>query len=251
MRPLSASELLKVWEEGWERDPVSRPLLLLERACPGEDLPVLRSLSVGRRDRRLRTLRAWMFGEEITGTSVCPACNERVELDFRLPAPGSDSSERTPHSTEELFSLTEDGYEVEFRLPDSSDLEALLRERVGPAAPDPKTLILDRCLVEIRRNGEATSPAALPEGVRSAVVREMESADPEAAMHTALECPSCKHCWEANLDIASYLWNEVDAWARRTLHEVDTLARVYGWTEAQILNLSATRRRLYLELADA
>jgi hypothetical protein len=50
-------------------------------------------------------------------------------------------------------------------------------------------------------------------------------------------------------DIGRYLWEELRAQAVRLLHEVHTLARFYGWREADILALSAARRHAYLELA--
>jgi hypothetical protein len=52
----------------------------------------------------------------------------------------------------------------------------------------------------------------------------------------------------APFDIVSHLWTELDAWARRMLREVHALAATYGWSEAEILRMSATRRRAYLDL---
>jgi hypothetical protein len=40
----------------------------------------------------------------------------------------------------------------------------------------------------------------------------------------------------------------VDARARRLLHEVDVLARTYGWTEDEVLALSEQRRASYLRI---
>mgnify|MGYP003381458898 FL=1 len=61
-------------------------------------------------------------------------------------------------------------------------------------------------------------------------------------------CPSCDHRWSALFDIVSFFWREIDDWARRTLREVHSLGRAYGWSEADILTLSAWRRRAYLEM---
>ena len=63
------------------------------------------------------------------------------------------------------------------------------------------------------------------------------------------ECPACDHRWSTVFDIASYLWSEIHAWAKRLLRTVDTLARTYAWREADILALSPSRRQIYLELA--
>ena len=61
-------------------------------------------------------------------------------------------------------------------------------------------------------------------------------------------CPECGEATRAELDIASYLWTELDAWARDVLLDVHLLATAYGWSEPEILALSPTRRRYYLEL---
>ena len=76
----------------------------------------------------------------------------------------------------------------------------------------------------------------------------MAAADPQADVELALSCPACGHAWPAAFDIASFLWTEVDAWARVLLHEIHALASAYGWREADILALSPRRRRAYLEL---
>jgi hypothetical protein len=49
-------------------------------------------------------------------------------------------------------------------------------------------------------------------------------------------------------DIGAFLWEEIAAQARRLLREVHTLARAYGWREADILVMSAARRQAYLEM---
>ena len=44
---------------------------------------------------------------------------------------------------------------------------------------------------------------------------------------------------------------EIHAWAKRTLREVHTLASAYGWSEREILSMSAVRRALYLEMVQS
>ena len=75
----------------------------------------------------------------------------------------------------------------------------------------------------------------------------MGEADPQADIRLALTCSECSLEWEATFDIVTFLWTEVDGWARRTLFEVHLLASAYGWRESDILALSAPRRRFYLE----
>jgi hypothetical protein len=52
-------------------------------------------------------------------------------------------------------------------------------------------------------------------------------------------------------DVVSYLWGEIEDWAERLLRDVHSLAAAYGWSERDIVGMSALRRRLYLELANA
>jgi hypothetical protein len=79
----------------------------------------------------------------------------------------------------------------------------------------------------------------------------LAEADPLAETLLKLRCAVCSHEWQEPLDIADYLWSEIEARARRLLIEVHSLASAYGWSEADILALSEPRRRLYLDMVQA
>ena len=64
-----------------------------------------------------------------------------------------------------------------------------------------------------------------------------------------MECPECGAHFETPFDPPAFVWQELSTLANRLLWEVDQLARAYGWPEADILALSPTRRRAYLEIA--
>jgi hypothetical protein len=76
----------------------------------------------------------------------------------------------------------------------------------------------------------------------------MADVDPMAHVEMRLTCPECRAEWMVPFDIASYLWAEVSDRAMRLLRDVNTLARAFGWSEADILALAPRRRQLYLEL---
>jgi hypothetical protein len=76
----------------------------------------------------------------------------------------------------------------------------------------------------------------------------LAAADPQADIEMALHCPGCAATWRQGFDIVSFLWAEIDAWARRTLYDVHRLAAAYGWREGDILAMSAPRRQAYLDL---
>jgi hypothetical protein len=77
------------------------------------------------------------------------------------------------------------------------------------------------------------------------------TSDPQADVQIQLLCPACSSTWEQDFDISSFLWAEIDTWARRLLADVHVLARAYGWDEDQILALSPLRRHAYLEMVSA
>jgi hypothetical protein len=77
---------------------------------------------------------------------------------------------------------------------------------------------------------------------------ELAKADPMAETRVNLNCAECGEQWEETLDVAAWLWTEIESQARRLVGEVHLLASAYGWSEAEVLSLSAQRRSLYLEM---
>ncbi|MER8157839.1 hypothetical protein [Streptomyces sp. NPDC094472] len=121
------------------------------------------------------------------------------------------------------------------------------------AAARARRALLARCLVSVHRAGlpvpaDRLPVAELPEPVQRKLAEAAERADPAADVTLNVACPECGETTRAELDIASYLWAELDHWARDLLLDVHLLATAYGWSEPQILALSPLRRRYYLEL---
>lgn len=254
MRALSASELLTVWERGLSQTPCERALELLGAAAAGESADALARLSVGERDARLLTLREWTFGRQLTSLVNCPTCGEQLEVgldaDTLRLQPPAEAGATASEAAATPLAVTVGEYEASFRLPNSLDLEA-----VAAGAPavvsDAALALLERCLVEARRGGHPVRAAELPSEVAEAIAGRMAEADPQAEVGLALDCPACGANWQASFDIESFFWDEIGAWARRTLGEVHVLASSYGWREADILKMSAWRRQYYLDLIGA
>jgi hypothetical protein len=224
MRSLTASEMLEVWGTAAALSPTRRALAVLLAATPEAGPDELAALSIGARDARLLSLREWFFGPRVVGQATCPVCDERLECafdidDVRIGPPESDDDP------------------VTYRLPDSTDLEAIA------SAPDEATAVrrlLQRCVSDQTATLSATQ--------RVALVDEMARRDPQACIELSVTCHACQHPWSVVFDIASFFWTEVHAWAQRTLRDVHTLASAYGWSEQEILGLSNPRRQAYLEL---
>ena len=244
MRALTAAELLNVWEDGDSSTSTRRAVLLLAAMYPEARQDALASLSVGRRDAELLRLRETLWGHRMAAIAVCPTCRERLELtldtrDLLAMADGTEVGET---------SLTQGDCSVVFRIPTTEDVIASEGAEDLDAA---RSLILERCLLSAEQAGAPVNLLQLPAEVVTAIAESMAQADPLADIQLKIDCPSCKQRWLAAFDIVSFLWTEIEAWARRILFEVHTLARAYGWREAEILALSATRRQFYLEMVGA
>ncbi|WP_328724435.1 T4 family baseplate hub assembly chaperone [Streptomyces sp. NBC_00259] len=246
--PAGPAELLATWEAGLVQHDAGRSLLLHRAARPDAGTDELLSVPVGEREADLLALRRALFGERMQVRVECESCGEAMEFDLDATLLGDRT--RTPDGP---LRVTEGEWVVDFRLPTVADLAA-----AGTASgPDEaRRLLLARCTVSAVRDGR-TVPAdrlaeSLPEPVQRRLAEAAGQADPAADVTLNVACPECGEATPAELDISSYLWTELDNWARDVLLDVHLLATAYGWSEPEILALSPLRRRYYLELcADA
>jgi len=240
VRPLTTAALLETWDVGSRQPPTRRPILLLAAATAGAEEALAR-LSVGERDGLLLDLREATFGARIEGVVECVHCLEPIELSFDLP----DVRVTASLPAADALAVQGDDGPVRFRLPNSFDLAAVGEAGDVGAAP---YQLLERCLLVGDGPSDAPRVSNLSTETIARIVGRMAACDPQANVELALECPACGHDWDAPFDVASFFWTEVDAWARRTLHDVHLLARAYGWSEQAILTMSTTRRRAYLDM---
>jgi hypothetical protein len=237
MRTPHTAELLDAWDNGQHQPHLTRVLRLVQLTLAGEHTDPA-SLPVGLRDARLLMLRERLFGPRLQNQAICPACSLPVEwetqtTDLLLQEPD-------PVLPDTDYRLTIEGYQVRFRLPDSTDL-AGLTDAAGAG-------ILLNCITEARLQDQAISPSLLPASVLAALDQRMAELDPQADVRMQLSCPECRHRWEAHFDITTYLWKELDNWAVHLLRDIRTLAGAFGWSEDQVLRLSPFRRQAYINL---
>jgi len=249
MRALSASDLLNIWERGASRAPVEQALAILSSAFPQAPEDALALLDFVRRDLCLLRLRGLTFGSQIKGVADCPACGNRLELDFDTrdlpawtsPLPDIDLEQTLNSET----SLLVDDYEVTYRLPNSIDLSVLNQAQ---DAGSRRHQLIEACIVSAQRDGKTLSATEVPSETLDVVVERISQDHPLADLTLSVTCPTCSHTWEILFDIVSYFWSEIHAWSMRLMREIHTLAVAYGWRESDILELSAWRRQRYLEM---
>jgi hypothetical protein len=244
MRELLAPELLEIWERGSALSPTERALTLLHAARPDLATEALAKMTIGRRDGLLLLLRESTFGRRLASVTNCPECRAQLELGFDIDQIRlADSLVESKQS----HTLTFGEYQLTFRLPDSRDLEAAASAGDVDAAKEVLTM---RCVFSAAHEGQPVENDRLPQSILERLELEMSRLDAQANIQVELECPACRRGWTAAFDILAFFWTELDAWAQRLLVEVHQLASVYGWREADILAMSATRRSSYLNIVN-
>ena len=254
MKLLPIAEIPELMEEGWNQGSVQRALILLQAAFPESSLEELASLSIGRRDARLLKLRETLFGPHLQSVADCPQCSERIELKFEIKdiciTPTDCSSEQQLHQGNELLSMTVDGIEINYRLPNSFDL---IQAGELPSITEARTFILRQCVLQGKRPGLESDSVSLQKMLRvtkvcEVIIQQMEQADPQADIQLKLVCFACEHQWLIPFDILTFLWKELETRSHRVLQDVHILAATYHWKEVDILAMSPWRRRMYLSM---
>jgi hypothetical protein len=245
MRALSGAAWLEIWERGQGQHTVDRALTILAVAFPERSLAELATLSVGARDALLLDVYEHAFGAQLEALGDCPSCEEKLELPFRV----RDIRALPPAPLAPAYQMQVDGYELRFRLPNSIDLATVVQQAGSqPDVGAARALLLQRCLLAAYYEGQAVAVHDLPAAVGVALAARMEACDPQAEVRLQVVCPACGHTWQALFDIVPFLWAKILAQARALLRDVHTLARAYGWREADILSMSTVRRQYYLDL---
>jgi hypothetical protein len=240
MRPVTTAELLNTWEQCAGRMLSEKALLLLDAACADGEPEDPALLNIGERDTRLLQLREWMFGPQLLNIADCPNCSERIEWVNNVADLRYSSDKPAPVT----FNMQVDNYNIQFRLPNSYDLSktALPDYRANPRK------LLAACVIDVQKNAQTVHTDDLPAQLFDVLDERIAAEDPQANIVMNLSCPACSHFWEAQFDIVSYLWAEIDNWAKHLLQDIAALAATFGWSESQILALSPQRRQMYLDI---
>ena len=235
-----STRLLALWERALARTDGTRADVMLQMYGGMDAAP----RTLGERNLRLLEVHARLFGQQLDLLSHCPTCGAAAEFSLdsralagRMPAVGDGRS----HQVEI------EGHLIEFRLPDAADLVDASQVDTEDAFV---ARLLERCVLACTRDRARVAIRDVPEPILDRLSRHMETLDPAARVSFAVECPDCCAGWDARLDIDQLIWARVQAAAERLLLEVDSLARAYGWTEREVLELDPLRRAAYLQLVN-
>ena len=244
MQPVTPIELLNFWERSMDHTMIRRAVDSLCCASPGANEQEIAGLCIGERDARLLLLREWLFGQRLQNMAQCPFCSERIEWEMDI----QDIQLQVPNFgiPPENYLLEAEEYSILFRLPNGNDLEAAMdaKKRTKPEN------LLTRLILDCKFKNEPCKMNDLPGKILEILDQRIEEMNPQADIRMGLRCANCEHQWEVQFDIVSYLWIEINGWARHILQDIGTLARAYGWSEQNILNMSAARRQIYLDMVN-
>ncbi len=241
MNAFSPAQIIAIWEQGCDQHPIDRALTILAAAEPEMTRHELADLSIGMRDARLLAIHEQTFGSTINALSRCPNCNEELESSISV----GDIVVESNLSSNQSYTYIVDNHRVEFRLPNSRDLAALVGCENKSAGAQ---TLLERCVLNGTSEDSKITGAALPEKVIAGLSDKISEYDPQAEVLLDLTCPACAHSWQTVFDIVSYLWEKIRVRSLRLIYEIHTLAATYGWSEQAILSLNPVRRQHYMEM---
>lgn len=236
----TASALLALWESAYSQAPVARMQTLIAAMMPEASSAKLAQLQLGQCNHALLQLREQLMGVELISVTPCPNCQEAVEVRLNTKSLYQTNADSLIN-LEIPFAIAD--YEGVFRPLTLADLAAV---KVENDLSSTRQQLLQGCLLSLTQAGKSVGIEQLPSVVMQALEQAYLDADPLAEIRLKLACPTCEQQWLVGLDIAAFLWQELEQQAHKVFNEIHILASAYGWPEADILALSSARRKFYL-----
>ncbi len=236
--------------------PVQRASALLERCLThiGSNERVtsqmVLNLTVGDREALLLHLRRLTFGERLQGVLRCPNpdCSEQMDLTLSVADLLQPPYRHAEPLYERTISVNGSAYWIQFCLPTGADQLAA----IGVAVQDPNAsveFLIRRCIQKIALEEDKDERIERwPPEVTDHLAELMAELDPQAEIRLNLACPVCGHAFSTMFDTADYFYRELAERIERVYQEVHFLAFYYHWSETEIMEMTANKRRRYLEL---
>jgi hypothetical protein len=206
------------------------------------------SLTVGDREALLLRLCALVLGSRLECLARCEECNEIVDLSLSV-----DDLLQPPYDDwlpeyETQCDLPSGPVRVKYRLPTGADQTAAasLAARDLTAAG---SLVLQRCIVALDSlDGRSLRADQAEPLLADRLPALMAARDVQAESILDFSCPTCGTHGNVLFDAADHLFRELGIRQGELYGQVHRLALAYHWSEAEILDLSWTKRHRYLNL---
>ncbi len=242
MKPFTDADIMAIWEKGRALGPIAKPLTILQHAFPNLSYEDLGKLSIGQRDAGLLQIRKNLFGNNIFAVAQCESCKTNVEipLDVDVLLVSAFDIEKD-HSAKVEFA----DYFIHFQFPNSNHLALIAK---CSSIEEARLVLLDHSIEKIEYQDRVISLDELPNSIVEKFIKHLSEEDPQAEIKLNYQCANCNVKAQSTFDISNFLWEEIESKAKDIFWEVHTLARAYGWTEKDVLDLSSIRRQHYVEM---
>ncbi|MGH1403980.1 MAG: hypothetical protein ACRBDL_07030 [Alphaproteobacteria bacterium] len=232
---LRGRDVLALWEAGASL-PSDRVMdMLLSAALPDGSASWIDGASIGQKNTVLLRLYHKWFGNELSACVECCSCGEKLETSVQVTDLLSVAGDALPR-----VHTLEDG--TQMRFPNSQDVRNTdhFQDEAGASHA-----LLRSCLID----GDEMSDNDVLR-YQQEVADVIEKYDPLSLISFDLQCNDCGTRFESALDVAFFLLRNFSSLAQRILYDVHSLAQHYGWREADILDMSDTRRKAYMRLIE-
>ncbi|TXE07844.1 hypothetical protein ES711_10455 [Gelidibacter salicanalis] len=235
---MTANSILNVWDHCVGKNQTFKGVALASLALNATDHSNIVDWSIEKRDIALFHVRKKLFGNQFDNISHCPKCNQMVEWDFNFEQVGIPSLYDIPDNIEILIDSHDDILMI--RLPNSDDLFT-----------NDASQIIRNCMINLKDLQSQTFHQNIPDDIINQINDKFDTICQASNITYHLNCVECSHEWQVNFDIVAYLWKEIDHWAKSLLDEIYVLAKTFGWSESDIINMSENRRNHYLNLLNS
>lgn len=230
VRPDPAA-ILRLADQATELSCGEWSVALLQAAFPEATRAAIVALPVGARDRLVLAVRAALLPGPLRAEPVCGACG--AVYDLVLDPADLGFGPGMPWPRPEPQEVTVDGAALRLRPVLLEDLLAI------EAVADPAAAA---ALLAARVTGASLPAEMSPETLGAA----LERLDPAADIWIGCTCPECGAAQSVAFDPVSFVAREISGLMLRLLREVAEIARVFHWSERDILALPERRRAFYL-----
>lgn len=231
LRPLDATGLVTLSEQAGQMSGAQWSLALLRAANPHLSDTEILAMPIGVRDQGIIAARAGITSGPLRAEPVCDTCGATFELTLHPIEIGLQGRE-APEPGYRTVKI--DGVERNLRPITLADMLAV--EQIADVEVATK-MLKDR-IVEGEENVDT-----------GALESELEKLDPAANIWLTTACPDCEATQNLVFDPVHFVALEVRQAALRILQDVMDIARVFHWSERDILALPEYRRAIYVAAA--
>lgn len=235
---MNNSSILNIWDSCVDKNQAFKGVALASLALNEKNHSNISDWSIEKRDVALFHVRKTLFGNKFSNIAHCPQCNQTVEWDLYLQQMGIPNLIDIPDNLEIPIKIAD--YNLMVRLPNSNDLFSNNKDK-----------IIENCILNFKEYNEQLIDQKIPDILVNQISSKYDEICKASNITYHLNCVECEHKWQVIFDIVAYLWKEIDQWAKSFLGQIYMLAKTFGWSETDIINMSDNRRNYYLNLLNS